>query len=55
VLKEILKFPNVKNYDGSWIEWSYLAQQGEKPIKKNTSLEVFEKEKEKLMATLAKK
>ena len=23
VLKEILEFPNVKNYDGSWIEWSY--------------------------------
>lgn len=23
VLSEILKYPNVKNYDGSWIEWSY--------------------------------
>lgn len=23
VLKEILGYPNVKNYDGSWIEWSY--------------------------------
>jgi len=23
VLKEILGFPNVSNYDGSWIEWSY--------------------------------
>ena len=22
VLSEILKYPNVKNYDGSWIEWS---------------------------------
>lgn len=23
VLSEILGYPNVKNYDGSWIEWSY--------------------------------
>ena len=23
VLKELLNYPNVKNYDGSWIEWSY--------------------------------
>ena len=23
VLKEILGYPNVRNYDGSWIEWSY--------------------------------
>ncbi|MBL4862682.1 MAG: sulfurtransferase [Crocinitomicaceae bacterium] len=23
VLTELLGFPNVKNYDGSWIEWSY--------------------------------
>ena len=55
VLKEILNYSNVKNYDGSWIEWSYLAQHGETPIKKNTSLEFFEKEKERLTATLAKK
>ncbi len=26
VLKEILGFKKVKNYDGSWIEWSYLAK-----------------------------
>ena len=25
VLKKVLKFQNVKNYDGSWIEWSHLA------------------------------
>jgi len=25
VLREILKFPDVQNYDGSWIEWSYFA------------------------------
>jgi len=24
VLRHILNYPNVKNYDGSWIEWSYL-------------------------------
>lgn len=24
VLRHILKYRNVKNYDGSWIEWSYL-------------------------------
>ncbi len=24
VMKHLLGFPNVKNYDGSWIEWSYL-------------------------------
>lgn len=24
VLKHILNYPNVKNYDGSWIEWSYF-------------------------------
>jgi thiosulfate/3-mercaptopyruvate sulfurtransferase len=23
VLKELLDYPNVRNYDGSWIEWSY--------------------------------
>ena len=23
VLRELLDYPNVKNYDGSWIEWSY--------------------------------
>ena len=55
VLKEILKYPNVKNYDGSWIEWSYLAQQGEVPLKKNISLDVFEHEKKRLTATLVNK
>lgn len=28
VLKELLGYPNVKNYDGSWIEWSYEAKHG---------------------------
>lgn len=52
VLKEILDYPNVKNYDGSWIEWSYLAQQGKTPIKKHISVEDFEKEEQRLTASL---
>lgn len=28
VLKELLGYPSVKNYDGSWIEWSYAAKDG---------------------------
>ncbi|MFK7933971.1 MAG: sulfurtransferase [Saprospiraceae bacterium] len=28
VLTELLGYPNVKNYDGSWIEWSYRHQEG---------------------------
>ncbi len=29
VLKHILGYPYVKNYDGSWIEWSYMNKNGE--------------------------
>lgn len=32
VLRELLGFPHVKNYDGSWIEWSKKASIGEAPI-----------------------
>jgi thiosulfate/3-mercaptopyruvate sulfurtransferase len=28
VLKHLLGYPNVKNYDGSWIEWSYVHASG---------------------------
>lgn len=28
VLKELLGYPDVKNYDGSWIEWSYGVKDG---------------------------
>lgn len=28
VLKELLGYPSVKNYDGSWIEWSHAAKEG---------------------------
>lgn len=30
VLRELLGYPNVLNYDGSWIEWSYHFTQGGK-------------------------
>ena len=33
VLKELLGYKNVKNYDGSWIEWSYQASKNNAPIK----------------------
>lgn len=38
VLREVLGYPNVKNYDGSWIEWSYYYVHGnEVPIEKLTT------------------
>lgn len=38
VLKEILGYPNVRNYDGSWIEWSYNYVMNENvPIERHTS------------------
>jgi thiosulfate/3-mercaptopyruvate sulfurtransferase len=39
VLSELLKFPNVKNYDGSWIEWSY---DNELPIVQDSITVIFE-------------
>lgn len=33
VLSELLHFENVKNYDGSWVEWTYHQQ----PIEKDSS------------------
>lgn len=33
VLKEILGFKNIKNYDGSWIEWSYFK---DKPLENDS-------------------
>lgn len=32
ILKELLGYKNVKNYDGSWIEWSHEASKGNAPI-----------------------
>jgi len=34
VLTQLLNYPNVKNYDGSWIEWSYFK---EFPIEKGVN------------------
>ena len=43
VLKEILGYPNVKNYDGSWVEWSYLYQQNPAiPIEQHTIKQAHE-------------
>jgi len=40
VLKEILGYPNVKNYDGSWVEWSYHhVTHGDVKIERHTSEE----------------
>lgn len=42
VLREILNYPNVKNYDGSWIEWSYYhMSNGQLPIAKITNDKLF--------------
>lgn len=32
VLKELLGYPRAKNYDGSWIEWSYEASKNNAPV-----------------------
>lgn len=39
VLRELLKYPIVKNYDGSWIEWSYFK---ELPIESDSTTSIFE-------------
>jgi len=52
VLKEILGYPNVKNYDGSWIEWSYNYVMNENvEIEQHTN----EKEHQSLFAQLKEK
>ncbi len=33
VLTELLGYKNVKNYDGSWVEWSYFE---ELPFERNS-------------------
>jgi len=40
VLRNILNYPSVRNYDGSWIEWTYLNQTDNKfGIEQHTSAE----------------
>lgn len=53
VLTEILDFENVKNYDGSWIEWSYHSTIDELlPMQQITSEEQSLKLKDSLLLTL---
>lgn len=36
VLRELLGYPSVLNYDGSWIEWSYyFTQEGKVPVERD--------------------
>lgn len=45
VLTEILGYPNVKNYDGSWIEWSYHYQKDKSvAIQRHTKEEEYQRE-----------
>ena len=56
VLTELLGYPNVRNYDGSWIEWSYFYQNGQKvPIEQHTPLAEVTQESERLAAKLLEK
>lgn len=41
VLKELLGYKNVKNYDGSWIQWSYEFTQGNTKIEKDNIFKVL--------------
>jgi len=51
VLSEILDYPNVYNYDGAWIEWSYKhSKEKTVPIEQKTSAS----EAERLIAELHK-
>jgi len=49
VLTELLGYPDVKNYDGSWIEWSYNYTNGNKV---NIERDIDEVEHKKRMAML---
>jgi len=52
VLTEVLKYPWVRNYDGSWMEWSYWNQRDSTyPIQQLTSLDSVEMQ----VALLSKK
>lgn len=40
VLSDLLGYKNVKNYDGSWIEWSYNSTKGNVELEKDNILKV---------------
>jgi len=49
VLRHILNYPNVKNYDGSWIEWSFHSTINEKiQIDQKTDSEAIEELRKEL-------
>lgn len=51
VLSELLGYPEVSNYDGSWIEWSYLHTKADLvPIEHHTSAEATRRIHESLVA-----
>jgi thiosulfate/3-mercaptopyruvate sulfurtransferase len=41
VLKELLGYKDVKNYDGSWTQWSYESKQGNVEIEKDNIFKVL--------------
>ena len=53
VMKEILDYPSVRNYDGSWIEWSYYSQKDNRfLVSELTSDTEFEELKKELAVGL---
>lgn len=54
VLSELLGYPDVSNYDGSWIEWSYLHLHAKLvPVKHHSSPEANAQLHEELVTNLA--
>ena len=54
VLRDILGYENVKNYDGSWIEWSYMSSINKSvPVQQICSEEQFSNLLDSLTASLA--
>lgn len=55
VLRELLGFTNVKNYDGSWIEWTYFyTKDGSVSIQRHTDDKKNAEIREQLKQTLIK-
>lgn len=56
VLRELLAYPEVLNYDGSWIEWSYhFTQDGKVPIERDLDEESHKKKCIALQQTIGEK